>query len=189
LTTPATESSNQDTRQDEKKPGKPRFLPKARLEARVLTFFVCFGTWIILSGKFDLFHLALGVIASCIVAAISADILFPVSRFRDLPGMTKGFIFYLPWLLYQIFKANLHILYLTFHPRMKDIIDPQVITFQSKLKGDMALLIFANSITLTPGTVTLYVSVLGKYTVHAIDSKSALGLPGEMEQKVEAIFK
>ncbi|MBS3731523.1 MAG: Na+/H+ antiporter subunit E [Desulfobacterales bacterium] len=42
----------------------------------------------------------------------------------------------------------------------------------------MALLIFANSITLTPGTVTVHVSVLGKYTVHAINGKSAETLPG-----------
>ena len=189
MTTQTTEPSNQHSEHPEKKKNKSGFLPKARIEARVLTFLVCFGTWIILSGQFDFFHLTLGVIASCIIAAISADILFPVSRFRDLPGIAKGFISYLPWLIYQIFKANLHVLYLSLHPRMKDLIDPQVITFQSKLKGDMALLTFANSITLTPGTITLYVSVIGKYTVHAIDSKSALGLPGEMEEKVEAIFK
>jgi multicomponent Na+:H+ antiporter subunit E len=52
----------------------------------------------------------------------------------------------------------------------------------------MALLIFANSITLTPGTVTIHVSVLGKFTVHAIDGKSARSLPGVMEKKIENIF-
>ncbi|MFP3980314.1 MAG: Na+/H+ antiporter subunit E [Desulfobacterales bacterium] len=164
-------------------------LPRARPGARVLTFLVCFATWIVLSGRFDLFHLLLGVIASCIVSTISADILFPVHEFRQLPKMSARFILYLPWLLYKVFQANLNILYLTFHPRMHERIDPQIITFQSRVKGNMALLIFANSITLTPGTVTVHVSVLGKYTVHAIDGKSAEALPGRMEQKVEQIFE
>ncbi|HMA85409.1 MAG TPA: Na+/H+ antiporter subunit E [Desulfosalsimonadaceae bacterium] len=159
------------------------------LSTRALTFLVCMITWVILSGRFDLFHLILGVIASLIVAAISADILFPSPRVEALPRVWVGFLKYLPWLLYEVFLANLHVLYLTFHPRMKELIDPQVITFQSKLKDDMALLIFANSITLTPGTITLYVSVLSKYTVHAIDKKSAAALPGDMEKRVEAIFK
>jgi len=189
LPTPSTEPSNREKQKEKTSAGKSNWLPKARPAARILTFLICFVTWIILSGRFDLFHLALGVIASIIVALISADIMFPALHFRPLPKMWAGFIRYLPWLLYQVFLANLHVLHLTFHPRMKELIDPQIITFQSQLKGDMALLIFANSITLTPGTVTVHVSVLGKYTVHAIDGKSAIGLPGVMEEKVEKIFK
>lgn len=161
----------------------------ARPGARVFVFCICFITWIILSGRFDLFHLTLGVVASGIVAMISADIMFPAFQFRRMPGIWVGFIKYIPWLLYQIFLANLHILYLTFHPRMKELIDPRLITFQSKLKDDMALLIFANSITLTPGTVTVHVTVIGKFVVHAIDADSAGDLPGFMEEKVEKIFK
>jgi len=159
-----------------------------RIGAKILTFVVCFATWIVLSGRFDAFHLMLGVLSSAIVAWISGDLLFPVVQYKNLPKMAAGFITYIPWLLYQVFLANLHVLYLTFHPRMKELIDPQVVTFQSRLKGDMALLIFANSITLTPGTVTIYVSVLRKFTVHAIDAKSAAALPGRMEAKIEQIF-
>lgn len=156
--------------------------------ARILTFLICFVTWIVLSGRFDMFHLALGLIASGIVALISTDTLFPTLEIRHLPGMWAGFIRYLPWLLGQVFLANLRILYLTFHPRMKELIQPRLITFHSRLKDDMAILIFANSITLTPGTVTVHVSLLGKYTVHAIDNRSAGELPGLMEKKVENIF-
>jgi multicomponent Na+:H+ antiporter subunit E len=160
----------------------------ARIWAKALTFVVCFATWIVLSGRFDLFHLALGVLSSLIVSLISSDLLFPSVIFHALPKTAAGFAAYIPWLIYQVFLANLHVLYLTFHPRMKDLINPQVVTFQSRLKGDMALLIFANSITLTPGTVTIHVSVLGKFTVHAIDGKSARSLPGVMEKKIENIF-
>ena len=91
---------------------------------------------------------------------------------------------YIPWLLYEIFLANLHILYLVFHPRMMELIDPKIIRFRSKLKKDFSLVTFANSITLTPGTITVYVSIDGNFHVHAIDKKSGDALPGEMEDRV-----
>jgi multicomponent Na+:H+ antiporter subunit E len=96
---------------------------------------------------------------------------------------------YLPWLLYQVYIANLHILKLVFHPRMMERIDPKIIRFNSKLSGQMPLFLFGNSITLTPGTITIFVNIFGTYTVHAIDEKSAEDLPGEMEDRIVRIFK
>ena len=75
-------------------------------------------------------------------------------------------------------------MYLVLHPRMIELIDPRVIQFKSKLKNQMSHFIFANSITLTPGTITVSVSVLGDYSVHAIDKASGDALPGEMEKKI-----
>jgi|SRR6056297_1568311 len=164
------------------------WLREARIGAKLMTFGVCYATWIVLSGRFDAFHLMLGVVSSAIVSMTSSELLFPDVKYANLPRMVLRFFLYIPWLLYQVFLANLHLLYLTFHPRMKEQIDPQIVTFQSRLEGDMALLIFANSITLTPGTVTIYVSVLKKFTVHAIDDPSARALPGRMEEKIEHIF-
>jgi multicomponent Na+:H+ antiporter subunit E len=71
---------------------------------------------------------------------------------------------------------------------MMDLINPQMVKFNSHLESEMARFIYANSITLTPGTITVYVSLYGAYTVHAIDDASAAGLPGEMESRVGAIF-
>ena len=98
------------------------------------------------------------------------------------------FIRYIPWLLYQIFLANLHVMVLTFHPKMMDLIDPKIIKFRSKLRSDLSLVTFANSITLTPGTITVYVSIDGGFSVHAIDKKSSEGLPGEMEARIAKAF-
>jgi len=96
---------------------------------------------------------------------------------------------YLPWLLSQVFIANLRILKIVFHPRMMDHIDPKIIRFNSKLTGQMPLFIFGNSITLTPGTVTIFVNIFGTYTVHAIDEESAEALPGDMETRILRIFE
>ena len=144
--------------------------------------------WILLSGKFDAFHLGLGVISSAIVAFFSGDLLFEPHKITGFPGSWIRFIRYIPWLIYQIFLANLHVLYLTFHPRMMDLIDPRIFKFKSRLRKDFSLVTFANSITLTPGTITVYVSMDGDFSVHAIDKKSSEELPGEMEARIAKAF-
>jgi len=163
--------------------------PRKRLVPMLLTFLISMVTWLILSGQFDLFHISLGVVSSFIVAYISGDLLFagPVKKifFRRI----IRFLWYLPWLLYQVFIANLHILKIVFHPRMMDHIDPKIIRFNSKLTGQMPLFIFGNSITLTPGTVTIFINIFGTYTVHAIDEQSAEALPGDMEIRILRIFE
>ena len=154
----------------------------------VLTFFIMFFIWVLFSGKFDLFHLSLGVASSAVVAALSKDLFFPAGINSRFIICWLRFAGYIPWLFYQILLANLRIMYLVFHPRMMELIDPKIITFNSKLTGDISRTTFANSITLTPGTVTVNVSVLGRFRVHCIDEKSGRSLPGEMEKKVANVF-
>jgi len=153
-----------------------------------LTFLICFATWIILSGRFDLFHIVLGLIACTIVAYLSDSILISRRGLEHLPYQWLRFIVYIPWLLYQIFLANLHVLHLVFHPRPLELIDPKIVRFKSRLKKPMSLFIFANSITLTPGTITVFVSITGEYTVHVIDEQSGTALPGEMEDRVATLM-
>ncbi|OEU44694.1 MAG: protein MnhE [Desulfobacterales bacterium S7086C20] len=147
-----------------------------------------FVVWVFLSGKFDPFHMSLGLVSCAIVSYLSADLLFPSRVTKGAFGQWLRFVKYIPWLLIQIVKASLHVTYLVFHPRMMDLIDPRIIKFRSKLTSDLALVTFANSITLTPGTITVYVSVDGDFKVHAIDKASGDPLPGEMEAKISKTF-
>jgi multicomponent Na+:H+ antiporter subunit E len=71
---------------------------------------------------------------------------------------------------------------------MRDLIDPQIITFKTKLKSDIAITTLANAITLTPGTITVSADSDGVFRVHAIDRVSAEALPGIMLEKVAKIF-
>jgi len=161
---------------------KKSFLPM------MLTFIVSMPTWLVLSGKFDAFHITLGMVSCAIVAYVSGDLLFRTVPDRQAPQKIIRFILYVPWLLYEVFAANLHILKLVFDPKMMEKIDPRIVKFKSRLSGRMPLFIFGNSITLTPGTVTIFVNVFGTFTVHAIDRSSAEALPGEMENKIAGIF-
>ncbi|MCB2187722.1 MAG: Na+/H+ antiporter subunit E [Deltaproteobacteria bacterium] len=163
--------------------------PPPRIVTFLFTFLLMFLLWVLLSGRFDAFHLSLGVISCLLVAFISGDLLETVvPRGRASLGLWWRFTLYVPWLLWQIFLANLHVLKLTFEPRLLDKIDPYILRFHSKLKSDLALTTFANSITLTPGTITVRVSPDGDFVVHAIDLASGEPLPGEMEQRVAETF-
>jgi multicomponent Na+:H+ antiporter subunit E len=109
-----------------------------------------------------------------------ADLLSP-RRFRK----TRRFIAYVPWLIYQIVLANLHVAYLILRP---GAIDPQVVRFKTKLKSEFSMVTLGNSITLTPGTITMDI-VDGEFFVHALSKKVADDLRGgEMERRVAHVF-
>jgi len=153
----------------------------------IYTFLIMMGFWILLSGKFDLFHLTLGVISSALVSFLSANLLiYKQGKNRVSTGLR--FLLYLPWLLYQIVLSTLHVTFLALHPKMKDQIDPTIVTFKTTLKTDLAKVALANSITLTPGTITIRIENQ-VFHVHAISRKAAAGLPGEMEERLAKVFE
>jgi len=151
--------------------------------AFLLSFIILFLFWIVMSGRFDLFHLALGIISCAIVSYISHDLLFKDIKSKNRHIETIRFVKYLPWLFYQIVVANFYVAYLALDPMMSERIDPRIIKFKTKLKKEMSLVTFGNSITLTPGTITVLIKE-GYYYVHTIDMISAKGLPGDMEKRV-----
>lgn len=155
-----------------------------------ITFMILFFFWLHLSGKFDIFHLTLGVISCALVSWISGDLLFREKRVRSTTlWQILRFLKYLPWLLYQIILANIHVAYLVLHPKMLTLIDPHIVQFRVKLKTDMGLTTFGNSITLTPGTITVLIHK-GLFYVHAINQKVADDLlTGEMEDRVTQIYE
>jgi multicomponent Na+:H+ antiporter subunit E len=72
---------------------------------------------------------------------------------------------------------------------MLSLIDPHIIRFKMKLKSDLSLTTLANSITLTPGTITVLIHE-GHFYVHSLDQKVADDLlTGEMEERVARIYQ
>lgn len=153
-------------------------------------FCILLAIWLVFSGQFDGFHVSLGVLSCFVVTWMSSDFLFPnreVSmkiRWREasrLPG-------YIAWLLYEIVLANLHVLRLAFQPGEMEDVQPDIVRFRTGLKTEFARWVLANSITLTPGTVTVKVVGADLY-VHAISVAAAKGLEGEMEARIRRIFE
>ena len=154
-----------------------------------MTFLVLFIFWILWSGMYDAFHLALGFISVLIVTKWTGH-LFVEKKKSILQRIKEWLRFekYTFWLLWQIILANYEVFKLAFHPNVLKSINPKFISFKSPIKGDVPQFIFAQSITLTPGTVTLSVND-GEFKVHAINDAAAAALPGDMQHKILNIYK
>lgn len=154
----------------------------------VLFFAVLLAVWVVFSGLLDPFHLTLGVISCGIVTWLSSDLLFDdrsVSLQRRAVQAWR-LCHYMVWLTWQIVLSNLAVLKLAFSPR--SALQPQIVRHRTALKTDFEKFLLANSITLTPGTVTI--KILGDtFYIHAIDDASAAGLNGEMDRRIARIFE
>ena len=151
----------------------------------VLTILIMFAFWIILSGKFSFILLLSGVISSLLVSYMSNDLLIGNGDIKLGFIRTIRFIRFLPWLLWQIVLANIDLALRTLHPKMP--INPILINIKNNLKTDLGMVILANSITLTPGTVTIDVNE-NEFLVHVISEKAAQSLiSGEMQARVKKI--
>ena len=164
------------------------------------SFIVLFAPWLVLSGKFDPLHVGMGIVCSLLVAYWSADLLFPdrEATLGDRLRQLAGFIGYIGWLFWEIILANLHVFRVALSPRMNELLTPRrwpecshrcpLVEFDTKLEKELSKFILANSITLTPGTVTVRVNG-NKFLVHALTKKAADGLPGAMETRIANIFE
>lgn len=153
-----------------------------------LRFLILFALWVLLSGMLDAFHLSLGVISSAFIVWLSYDF-FPSELDRCWrPSSILAIIIFISWLMVEIIKANVAMLRLVFRKDIKAHIEPDIVYLQTRLRNPVALTIFANSITLTPGTISVTINGKGEFSVHTIDRESAENLPGEMERKIGRIF-
>ena len=155
-----------------------------------LRFCLLFVTWCAFSGHFDFYHLFLGALASAWVSAVSSHIALaqpnnhrPVSRMELLVGLTG----YVGWLMVQVLKANVQVLRLSFAGSVEQQLSPVVVEFRTKLPDDFSRFVLAQSITLTPGTVTIRVDG-DRFIVHALTKAMAEGVPGDMEQRLLKMF-
>ncbi|MBN2426813.1 MAG: Na+/H+ antiporter subunit E [Deltaproteobacteria bacterium] len=156
--------------------------------ARLVTFIIMLIFWVLLSGMFDAFHLTLGVVSCLLVSLASHDFMFYGRPGKAWGKNMLGLFLYLPWLFYQIFLASIEIAYIVLHPRMLEIMDPRLVRFRTSLKTNLSRFTFAQSITLTPGTITVNMAD-NEFTVYALTKKAADSLPGEMEARVASALE
>jgi multicomponent Na+:H+ antiporter subunit E len=94
-------------------------------------------------------------------------------------------ILYLPWLLKEILVSNLTVARLVLRPKLR--VTPCVVRVKATQRGEGARVLFANSITLTPGTISV-ATESDAIIVHALTREIADGLlGGEMDRRVTAL--
>lgn len=175
---------------------RPHTHPPTRLRALHLALECIFlyFFWVVLSGRMDAFHLLMGVACVWLAVILSSDLLYVVVGIGSIRQKSVWLSLlswyrlppYFFWLLWSIAKANFQVAYLVLHPRMP--IDPVMVRFRTRLDSDISRVILANSITLTPGTVTVDVHE-DRFLVHALSGGLAESLVvGDLQQRVGVVF-
>ncbi len=117
-------------------------------------FIILFGIWLLLTWNLsDPAQIIAGVVISLIVIGLVGDIFVFKSRRAFNPLRIFWMIVYIPYLLWYILLANLDVAYRVIHPDLP--IRPGIVKIKTTLTTDMAKTFLANSITLTPGTLTV----------------------------------
>lgn len=141
--------------------------------------------WLLLSG-----HVAepllLGLGAASVLLTVILSVRMGVVDREGHPvhAAVRG-LFYWPWLIKEIVLANIDVAKAIVG--LTDDIRPSVFTIKASQTSDLGRTIYANSITLTPGTVTIALDN-DEMTIHALTSGAAEGLAtGEMDRRVAKV--
>lgn len=154
-------------------------------------FLLFFIIWIIFNGQLTLEIALFGIVISAVMYAFICKF-FDYSPKREALNVKLFFyvIRYISVLVFEIVKANFAVVGMMMSSKSE--IEPAVVTFKTDLETESARVLLANSITLTPGTITA--SLEGDtYTVHCLDKNLAIGIDESvfvtMLRQMEAIGK
>ncbi len=160
--------------------------------------------WLLLSGHYDFLHISFGIFSVILVLFINQPLRrHLVSLEAHSPTLKLNFwrlLYYIPWLLWQIVLASLQVAQAVLHPKCP--IDPALLRFKTRLGNTSSRVILGNSITLTPGTITVDIAD-DEFLVHGLMDLSYSGIlddslrgevaklyerkPGQALQNVEII--
>ncbi|MEM1382935.1 MAG: Na+/H+ antiporter subunit E [Pseudomonadota bacterium] len=139
----------------------------------VLISATLFGYWLLLSGVYKPWLvisgavLSVAVVAFCLLKGLTDEEGFPVEK------MPRAFLYW-PWLGWQMVRSALNVSRIILNPDLP--ISPTMVRVRSKSDSAVGLTTYANSITLTPGTISVEVSErAGAIWVHAITREDAEG--------------
>jgi multicomponent Na+:H+ antiporter subunit E len=148
--------------------------------------YVIFGAllyafWLFLTNSMEIASLSAGVIVVLFVLWFNRSLLIEASEtsFFNVFGLWRLLVFIIV-LLKEIVLANIQVAKIVLNPKMP--IQPTFFYYPMKLKKAMNKLVYANAITLTPGTLTIDVEEEG-FIIHALTNEAREGLPGSMLEK------
>jgi multicomponent Na+:H+ antiporter subunit E len=142
---------------------------------------ILFVFWLLLSGNFTAFLVTMGAISATAIALLGRRMEL-IDREGHPVGLTLRALAYWPWLIKEIVKSAWEVARIIVDPRLP--ISPTLVRAKASQKTAVGLVTYANSITLTPGTISVDVRP-GEILVHALTREGAEGLEaGEMDRRV-----
>jgi multicomponent Na+:H+ antiporter subunit E len=149
----------------------------------VSLFTSLFLFWLLLSGFFTPFLVSAGV--GCAIAVVWFSRRMAVADAEGHPMQLGGrALIYWPWLLKEILKSGWDVSRIILDPKLP--ISPTLVRFKPGQTSTVGLVVHANSITLTPGTITIEAGH-DEFLVHGLTRAGAEGvIDSEMDRRVSA---
>jgi len=152
-------------------------------KSNIILFLLALLIWAFLTWPLDFQHLIIGILACGFVSFVTGDM------FVKRPHMFKHisrylwFLYYIPLFIWECIKANIDVACRVCHPDLP--INPGIVKVKTTLKSDTGLTFLANSITLTPGTMSVDIDPQNGFLyIHWIDVKDK-----DIEKATEIIVK
>ncbi|MBK5240505.1 Na+/H+ antiporter subunit E [Clostridium sp.] len=136
--------------------------------------------WIVISENAKIETICIGIIISLLVATLNKDLIC-INRKWKFRKNSMLWISYTTLMLKEILVSNINVAKIVLSPKM--IISPQMITIKTKIKSDFNKTIFANTITLTPGTLTISMNE-DEITVHCLKGEYSNELTNSSFEKI-----
>ena len=146
-------------------------------------FFLLFGFWILLNGQWTTEIALVGVVVCGLLYAFIAAFMdySPHKEWAVARRLGKAAC-YAVYLVGEVFKSAFAVIRLIWSPRL--VTEPRLSSFHTRLRTDAGKVVLANSITLTPGTITVDVRK-DKFLIHCLDQEFDVGQEGfDMESRV-----
>ena len=137
---------------------------------RLIYFVVSFIVWLLLTWTLKAQVVIAGLAASIVVSLLFHEILPKEHHVFVSPIRIFWLLVYIPVFFYYVIIANLDVVYRALHPKMP--INPGIVKIKTELKTESGITALANSITLTPGTLTVDLTDDGFLYIHWINVKS-----------------
>ena len=148
----------------------------------VSTFLILFAFWLLLSGYFTPFLMLAGVGCALAVVLFARRMEVVDHEGHPIHLAPRALLVYWPWLFKEIVKSAWSVATIILNPRLP--ISPTLVRVRTTQKTDVGRTTFANSITLTPGTISVEVG-REEFLVHALTRAGARDLAGgEMDRRV-----
>jgi multicomponent Na+:H+ antiporter subunit E len=159
-------------------------MSRARALEAVALVATLFAFWLLLSGIYTPFLLAAGLGAAIAVAALARR-MEVLDREGHPIDLALAALAYWPWLAKEIVKSGWQVSRIILDPRLP--ISPTLVRFRPSQTSTVALATHANSITLTPGTITVEAD-RDEFLVHALTREAAAGVvASEMDRRVSRL--
>ncbi len=144
------------------------------------------ATWLLLSGYFKVQLLLLGLLSVAVVTWLAVRLRVLTHRGQPLYFRPFRLLNYWRWLLVEIMRSNIGVVRRVLSPSMN--LNPAIGAVDATPDSELGDVIYANSITLTPGTTAISFTPDGQVLVHALDASSLAGLAeGAMARQVARI--